>query len=78
MANPRMSLVFQYGSNCTAGRLKGSERLNGHAEDFGLGQTVDDFAITFDVYSQKNSCAASDLLLTPGRKTWGVLYATRS
>jgi len=74
MANPLMSLVFQYGSNCTAGRLKSPERLNGHAEDLGLAHTVDDFAITFDVYSQKNSCAASDLVLTPGRKAWGVLY----
>jgi hypothetical protein len=57
-----------------AGRLKGPQRLNGHAEDLGLAQTVDDFAIAFDVYSQKNSCAASDLVHTQGRKAWGVLY----
>jgi hypothetical protein len=69
-----MSLVFQYGSNCTAGRLKGLARLNGHAEDLGLAQTVDDFGIAFDVYSHTNACAASDLVPTPGQKAWGILY----
>jgi hypothetical protein len=67
-------LVFQYGSNCTAARLNGPKRLNGHAEDRGRAQTVEDFDIAFDVYSQTNSCAASDLVPTPGRKAWGVLF----
>jgi hypothetical protein len=69
-----MALVFQYGSNCTTARLNGPKRLNGHAEDLGRAQTVEDFDIAFDVYSQKNSCAASDLVATPGRKAWGVLF----
>src|SRR6266404_2779082 len=69
-----MTLVFQYGSNCTAGRLNGPSRLAGHAKDLGKAQTVEDFDIAFDVYSQTNGCAASDLVPTPGRKAWGVLY----
>lgn len=69
-----MSLVFQYGSNCTAARLNGLGRLDGHAEDRGRALTVEDFDIAFDVYSQTNGCAASDLIPTPGRKAWGVLY----
>ena len=69
-----MPLVFQYGSNCTAARLNGPNRLNGHAEDFGRAQTIDDFDITFDVYSQTNGCAACDLVPTTDRKAWGVLY----
>ena len=69
-----MTLVFQYGSNCTAGRLNGPSRLAGHAKDLGKAQTVEDFDIVFDVYSQTNGCAASNLVPTPGRKAWGVLY----
>ena len=69
-----MALVFQYGSNCTAARLNGPNRLNGAAKDLGRAQTVDDFDIAFDVFSQKNGCAASDLIQTPGRKAWGILY----
>lgn len=69
-----MPLVFQYGSNCTAARLNGPTRLNGHAEDQGRAQTVENYDIAFDVYSQTNGCAASDLVPTPGRRAWGVLY----
>jgi hypothetical protein len=69
-----MALVFQYGSNCTAARLNGPKRLKGHAKDLGRAQTVEDFDIAFDVVSSTNGCAASDLIQTPGRKAWGVLY----
>ncbi len=69
-----MPLVFQYGSNCTAGRLNGPSRLNGGAKDLGRAKTVEDFDIAFDVVSNTNGCAASDLIQTPGRKAWGVLY----
>lgn len=69
-----MPLVFQYGSNCTAARLNGPRRLNNHADDRGRGQTVEDYDIAFDVYSRTNGCAASDLIPSPGRKVWGVLY----
>ena len=69
-----MPLVFQYGSNCTAARLNGPTRLNGHAEDCGRAQTAEDFDITFDVFSQTNACAAADLAKTAGRRACGVLY----
>jgi AIG2 family protein len=69
-----MPLVFEYGSNCSKGRLNSPNRLNGHAEDRGRAQTIEDFDIVFDSYSQTNGCATSDLAPTPGRKVWGVLY----
>lgn len=69
-----MPFVFQYGSNCTSGRLNGPNRLKGRAKDLGRAQTVEDFDIAFDVVSNTNACAASDLIQSPGRKAWGVLY----
>lgn len=69
-----MPLIFQSGSNCTAGRLNSPNRLNGNAEDRGCACTIEDFDIAFDVYSQTNGCAAADLVPTSGRKAWGVLY----
>jgi hypothetical protein len=69
-----MPLVLQYGSNCTAARLNGPNRLKGCAKDLGRAQTVEDFDIAFDVVSKTNGCAASNLIQTPGRKAWGVLY----
>jgi len=69
-----MPLIFQYGSNCTAARVNSRNRLKGHAKDLGRAKTVEDSDIAFDVYSQTNACAASDLIQTPGRKAWGVLY----
>ncbi len=69
-----MTMVFQYGSNATAARLNGPQRMGGRAQDLGCAQTVNDFDIAFDVYSQNNGCAASDLIPQPGQKAWGVLY----
>jgi len=71
-----MPLIFQYGSNCDAGRLNGEKRLAGDANDLGRAETVDEHDICFDVWSQGNGCAAADLLLAPGsgRHAWGVLY----
>jgi len=72
--NTYMPFVFQYGSNCTSARLNGPNRLKGHAKDLGRAKTVEDFDIAFDVYSQSNGCAASDLVPTPGGEAWGILY----
>lgn len=69
-----MPFVFQYGSNCTTARLNSPNRLKGRAKDLGRAQTVEDFDIAFDVVSKTNGCAASNLIQTPGRKAWGVLY----
>jgi hypothetical protein len=71
-----MPLVFQYGSNCDASRLNAPERLSGRARDLGRAETADEFEIAFDVWSQGNACAASDLVAVPGTglRVWGVLY----
>jgi len=69
-----MPLIYQYGSNCDTARLK--ERL-GDADDLGRAQTLDEYDIGFNVWSQTNGCAAADLVaaLGTGRHAWGVLYA---
>jgi cation transport regulator ChaC len=69
-----MELVFQYGSNCSAGRLNGPDRLNGAASVVGTAETVEDYSLVFDVWSDGNQCAASDIVRTPGHKVWGVVY----
>lgn len=66
--------VFQDGSNCATERLNNPKRPNGHAEDRGLAQTVEDFQIAFTVYSECNKCATADLSPTPSQKVWGVLF----
>jgi hypothetical protein len=69
-----MTKIFQYGSNTLPARLNGPNRLCGRARPCGIAQTVGDFDIAFDVYSQSNGCAASNLIPVDGRKAWGVLY----
>lgn len=71
-----MPLIFQYGSNCLTARLNGPQRLNGAAVVVGRAQTVDQYDIAFDVWSQSNGCAASNLVPAPGTNhhAWGVLY----
>src|SRR5678815_4809964 len=71
-----MALIFQYGSNCNAARLNAPERLGGAALDRGLAQTVEEYDIAFNVWSNKNACAASSLVPAgdAGRYAWGVLY----
>lgn len=69
-----MAIVFQYGSNCSTARLNGKDRLDGAAIPIGITQTVEDYALAFDVVSDINKCAASDIVKTPGKKVWGVLF----
>jgi hypothetical protein len=69
-----MGMVFQYGSNATSSRLLGPRRLRGHGHVLGAAETIGDYDIAFDVWSQTNQCAASDLVVTPNRKAWGILY----
>jgi len=71
-----MPHIFQYGSNTDAERLNSPDRLEGAAEDRGRAETLDEFEIAFDVWSQGNGCAASDLVEASGtgRHAWGVLY----
>jgi len=71
-----MPLLFQYGSNCNAERLKDKTRLGDDATDRGRAETVAEYNIAFDIWSQGNGCAASDLVPASGtgRHAWGVLY----
>ena len=71
-----MSLVFQYGSNCSSSRLNLPERLGGAAITRGVAQTIAEYDIAFNVWSQKNGCAASDLIPASGtgHRVWGVVY----
>jgi cation transport regulator ChaC len=66
--------VFQYGSNCSAERLNSRERLGGAAIPIGIAETVEDYQLEFDVWSDGNNCAAADMVKTQGKKVWGVLY----
>lgn len=69
-----MALVFQYGSNTSSARLNSPDRLNGDAKSLGLAYTMGQYDLGFTVFSSTNNCAAADLVRTPGRKAWGVLY----
>ena len=69
-----MAHLFQYGSNCDATRLNAPERLGGAATNPRLAHTIGEFDIAFNVWSNGNGCAASNLTPTPGRHAWGVLY----
>lgn len=69
-----MAIVFQYGSNCSTERLNSVERLGGAAIPIGIAQTLEDYKLDFDVWSNNNQCAAADMVRTPGKKVWGVLF----
>jgi hypothetical protein len=69
-----MALVFQYGSNCLDSQINGKNRLCGDAKFVGIAETVDDFELAFDVWSTGRRCAASNIVVSPGRKVWGALY----
>jgi len=69
-----LEIVFQYGSNCSTTRLNSGERLGGAAHPRGIAETVQNYQLQFDVWSDGNNCAAADIVKTPGKKVWGVLY----
>lgn len=73
-----MPLIFQYGSNCSTERLNSPKRLDGAAEPRGRAQTVSEYEIAFDVWSDGNRCATADLIPAheTGLHAWGVLYET--
>ena len=53
-------LVFQYGSNCSTARLNSHDRLRGDAVALGRAD-LDGYQLAFDVWSDGNNCAASDI-----------------
>jgi hypothetical protein len=69
----RMTIVFQYGSNCFSTRLNSPDRLNGDAVFLGRAD-LEGYRLVFDVWSDGNACAASDIIESPGHTVQGVLY----
>jgi hypothetical protein len=69
-----MAIVFQYGSNCLDSEINGEERLCGDARFLDIAETVEDFALAFDVWSKHRGCAAADIIRKPGSKVWAALY----
>lgn len=69
-----MTLVFQYGSNCSESEMNSNTRLCGDAKFVDIAETVADYEIAFDVQSTGRGCATSDIVRKPGGKVWGVLY----
>lgn len=67
-------LVFQYGSNCLNSEINGKDRLKGDAVFIGIAETVEEYELAFDVFSNGRHCAAADIIRKPGGKVWGVLY----
>jgi hypothetical protein len=67
-------LVFQYGSNCLDAQINGGDRLRGDARFISIAETVDDYELAFNVFSNGRHCAAADIVRKPGSKAWGVLY----
>jgi len=71
-----MPVIFQYGSNCDSDRLNSPARLSGGAKDLGCAETIGEYEMAFNKWSQGNGCAAADLMpaSAAGRHAWGVLY----
>ena len=68
-------LVFQYGSNCLDSQINSKERLRGDAQFVSIAETVEDYELAFDVFSNGRHCAAADIVRKPGGRVWGALYA---
>jgi hypothetical protein len=54
-----MALVFQYGSDCLDSQINGEDRLCGDAKFIGVAETVDDFRLAFDVWSNRRASSCS-------------------
>jgi gamma-glutamylcyclotransferase len=69
-----MTLIFQYGSNCSESEMNSESRLRGDAKFVDIAETIEDYELAFDVQSIGRGCAASDIVRKTGSKVWGVLY----
>jgi hypothetical protein len=54
--------------------INSRSRLCGDAKFLDIAETVEDFALAFDVHSTIRGCAASNIVRKHGSKVWGVLY----
>src|ERR1700681_1911353 len=70
---PRYIMLFQYGSNMDTGRLNSARRLGGTAEVVGVGR-LKGWGIRFDLYSETNRCAVTDIVRSAREHVEGVLY----
>jgi gamma-glutamylcyclotransferase (GGCT)/AIG2-like uncharacterized protein YtfP len=48
--------------------------LCGDAKFLDIAETVENFELAFDVWSERRGCAAADIIRKPGSKVWGALY----
>jgi len=65
--------VFQYGSNMNAERLNCPERLHCTAHIVGVAR-LEGYGIRFDLYSEGNKCAVTDIVKAVKEHVLGVLY----
>jgi hypothetical protein len=72
MAQGRI-LIFQYGSNMDPDRLNSAARLGGAAEVVGAAR-LPGWGIRFDLYSESNRCAVTDIVPSAEEQVEGVLY----
>ena len=69
----RHTMLFQYGSNMDPDRLNSADRLNGTAEVVGVAR-LPGWGVRFDLYSEGNRCAVTDIVPSAREHVDGVLY----
>ncbi|HEV2223487.1 MAG TPA: gamma-glutamylcyclotransferase family protein [Candidatus Acidoferrales bacterium] len=69
----RYIILFQYGSNMNPDRLNSKERLDGAAEFIGVAK-LPGWGIRFDLYSEGNDCAVTDIVPNKRETVQGALY----
>jgi hypothetical protein len=65
--------LFQYGSNMSSRRLNSAQRLGGAATPIGRAR-LDGWGIRFDLYSETNKCAVTDIRRSHAEHVWGALF----
>jgi Gamma-glutamyl cyclotransferase, AIG2-like len=70
---PRYIMLFQYGSNMNPERLNSHVRLRGAAEVVGVAR-LKGWDIRFDLYSETNQCAVTDIVPSAREYVEGILY----
>jgi hypothetical protein len=68
-----MAIGFQDGPNCSSARLNSVDRLNDNVMLLGRAD-LEGYRLLFDVWSNGNDCATSDIAEAPGHIVQGVLY----
>jgi len=66
-------MLFQYGSNMDPKRLNSPDRLNSAARDPAVAR-LQGWGVRFDLYSEGNRCAVTDMIPSAREHVEGVLY----